>query len=244
MIPKISICASAIRPENWMNLYNSLKSNTIPFEIVFVGNVKPNFSLPDNFKYIYSTVKPAQCYEIAFKNAQGELIHWTADDVHYSPRALDFACNFYDGLHNKRIVVGFKTIEDGKDITWVHRFIGKNKNSPRMSPFGIMNRELFHKLGGYDRRFICGQSENDVVMRIYEIGGSVRICNANVFVEHKQLHFRGTVFRTNNYCIDRQVLESLWIKNGIIQSKRLDKVQSYDNKNILTITQSTKGQWK
>jgi len=240
----VSVCASAIRPENWMNLYNSLLSNTIPFEVVFVGSVKPNFTLPSNFKYIYSAVKPAQCYQIAFRNATGELIHWTADDVNYSLGALDTAYNLYSKFNNERNVIGFRTIEDGRDITHVHRFIGKNNSSPVMSPFGIVNRELFHKLGGYDKRFLCGQSENDVVMRFYEIGGDVKICSAEVFAEHKALHFRGTVFRTNYYFHDRKILESSWIKDGKIQQKRLDPVQSYEEKDILTISQSYKGEWK
>lgn len=243
MKPKISICASAIRTQCWQKTIDSLKSNKIEWEIVYVGNVRPNFSLPPNFKYIYAPVKPAQCYEIAFRNAQGELIMWTADDACYSPNALDIAYNFYKGLNTKRLIVGLRTIEDGKDITWVHRFFGKDKKSPRMSPFGLIDRELFHKLGGYDKRFVCGQSENDVCMRIYEIGGDVKFCDASVIVEHKKAHFKGTVFRTNYYHIDRQVLESLWVKNGVIQEKRLDKVQSYDNNNITVITQGYKGQW-
>jgi hypothetical protein len=243
MKPKFSLCASAIRTQCWQKTVDSLKNNKIEWEIVYVGNVRPNFSLPSNFKFIYATVKPAQCYEIAFRNAQGELICWTADDAYYSPNALDIVYDFYKKFNNEKNVIGFRTIEDGKDITDVHRFFGKNYNSPRMSPFGVVNRELFHKLGGYDRRFICGQSENDVVMRFYEIGGDVKISEAKAIVEHRNAHHKGTVFRTNYYWHDRKILEGCWVKNGVIQKKRLDKVQSYDDTNITTITQSYRGQW-
>ena len=50
--PLVSLCASANRVKWWQRFYDSCKGNTIPWEIVFVGNVKPTFTLPDNFKFI------------------------------------------------------------------------------------------------------------------------------------------------------------------------------------------------
>lgn len=61
----ISLFGPSIRPELWMRLYRSLSSNAVPFEIIFVGNRLPDFSLPNNIHFIYSEVKPAQCAEIA-----------------------------------------------------------------------------------------------------------------------------------------------------------------------------------
>lgn len=37
MVSKISIFASAHRPENWMQFYNSIGNNDVTFEVVFVG---------------------------------------------------------------------------------------------------------------------------------------------------------------------------------------------------------------
>ena len=104
---KLSICASAIRPQNWLRVYDSLKSYGDNFEIVFVGNVRPAYDLPKNFTYIYSTVKPAQCYEIAFRNAKGELLMWTADDALYSQNAVNTVYDFFKKFNNKKLVVGF-----------------------------------------------------------------------------------------------------------------------------------------
>jgi hypothetical protein len=43
--PLISLCASAIHPEFWMYTYNTLMTNKIKWEIIYVGNVKPTFTL-------------------------------------------------------------------------------------------------------------------------------------------------------------------------------------------------------
>lgn len=245
MIPKISFCASSIRPNLWANMYNSLLDNTLDWEIVMVG---PNqgVSPGPKFKYIYATVKPAQCYEIAFRNSLGELISWTADDAIYTPRAVDIMYNFYKSMGNDKLVTAFRTIEDGRDITEAHRFIGRNPNAPRMAPFGVINSKLFHNLGGYDKRFLCGQSENDVVMRVLEIGGSVEVCqNAKVLVSHEKAHRSGTKFRTNNFFIDRAALEEEWMDGKDILSKRKSIVQRFDDIDITTKTQGETGgnQW-
>ena len=238
---KISLVASSIRPHLWDATERSLTSNKIKWEAIMVG---PNKGItPLHYKHIYSTTKPAQCYEIGFRAAQGELIHWTADDTTYSVGALDIAYNFWKSRNNEKLVVAFRTIEDNRDITEWHRFRGKDPFAPRMAPFGLMSNKLFRELGGYDRRFVCGQSENDVVMRVYELGGKVEICNgAQALVHHEKSH-TSTVFRQGFYHEDRRVLEGSWIKDGVIQKKRLDAFQPFEDKDILTVTQSTKGQW-
>ena len=62
---KISLIGSAFRTNNWLKIYDSVKKNKIGFEIVYVGPNKPDFQLPDNFRFIQSDVKPVQCIEIA-----------------------------------------------------------------------------------------------------------------------------------------------------------------------------------
>jgi hypothetical protein len=242
---KLSICASAIRPQNWLRVYDSLKSYGDNFEIVFVGNVRPAYDLPKNFTYIYSTVKPAQCYEIAFRNAKGELLMWTADDALYSQNAVNTVYDFFKKFNNKKLVVGFCCIEDERDITDIHRFRYKDMQAPRMAPFGVMDREYFHQLGGYDKQFICGQSENDVVMRVYEDGGSMEICRgAHVWVEHRKMHHEGTVFRTNWYHEDRKVLEGCWVgADNSVLTKRTRPLDPFSNEGILTTTQGQRGDW-
>lgn len=239
---KISVCASALRTAQWMDTYNSLTYNTIEWELIYVGPNKPTFSLPANFIYIESNTKPAQCYQIAFNHAKGELLTWTADDATYPPNALDEVYKFFHIFNNKKLVVAFRTIEDDRDITEGHRLRGRDPGAPRMAPFGVMNTEFFRELGGYDRRFICGQSENDVVMRVYEAGGQLEIAPVPVLVHHQKSH-NDTVFRSGYFNEDRKVLENSWIKDKVIQSKRLDAFQPFSDENILTVTQSQKGKW-
>jgi hypothetical protein len=241
----ISICASAARPKDWIETYDSLRANDLEWEMVYVGPNEPSFNLADypRLKFIKSNTKPAQCYQASFLNASGELLSWTADDAKYPPHALDDVYRYFKMFNNPKLVVAFRTVEDNRDITEGHRLRGRDPAAPRMAPFGVMNTEYFHKLGGYDRRFICGQSENDVVMRVYEDGGKLEIGPVPVLVHHQKSH-NDTVFRSGYFHEDRKVLEGSWIKDGIIQSKRLDKFEPFSDIDILIKTQSQKGMWE
>jgi len=221
----------------------SLLPNTIEYEVIMVG---PNSGeVPPKFKHILTNVKPAQCYEIGFRNANGELITWSADDANYSPQALDNAYKFWKSFNNEKIIIAFRTVEDGIDVTDVHRFFQNNLGTPRMAPFGLMSRELFMHIGGYDRRFIGGQSENDIVMRVLEIGGTVEICqNAAVIVDHMGAHPPeiGSAIK-ESYIHDRNVLEKLWVNGNNIVKNRISSVEKFSDDNILLETQGFKGQW-
>ena len=53
--PVVSIYISAIRPFLWEAVYKSIaESNQVSFEIIFVGNVPPEFTLPENCHHIHS----------------------------------------------------------------------------------------------------------------------------------------------------------------------------------------------
>jgi len=279
---QISLCASANRHtlqnglRNWERFMNSLRGNKINIEVIFVGNSEPPYKLPDNFKFIYANVKPAQCYQIAFWHAQGELVGWTADDADYNhpklncPNSLDIAYEFYkrceDKYKDNKTVIAMRPIEDGGDVQerW-HYFFGGCKWSPRMAPFGLINREYFlNVLGSYDRNFISGQSENDVVMRVYEDGGRVEFCReAFLYVYHKMVHPRDSRGREDNkfrkyYNEDRKVLETAWVREGYghyerytpeqlqkivhISDKRLVPFQPFENnENVYYKSQGAKG---
>ena len=233
--PVISLVASANRFEYWMRFYNSLSGNEVPYEVVFVGDKKPNFELPSNFKYIHATCKPAQCYQIGFWAAEGDLIAWTADDASYNyvgphgncPNPLDRAYAKWLEMeaangNDKKSVVAFRPIEDGGDVWSFHHFFGGWPHTPRMAPFALIERDYFvNKLGGYDRRFVSGQSENDVIMRVLEDGGRVEIAmDALLYVHHRQVHPRdpNTGKEDNKfrkwYNTDRDVLEEAWVVGG------------------------------
>ena len=256
MRPNISLIASAARPQYWNRLFNSLKANRCLYEVVFVGPIIPecSWSLPDNFIYRYSKCKPAQCYQAAASLASGELIGWTADDATYDvvPQSLDMIWNAYKAGDNFKTVFAQSTIEDGNDITRNHYFFHGDSSTPFMAPLGFMNREFFNQLGGYDRNFICGQSENDIVMRVLAEGGRVElVSDSKCHLHHGECHGEYT-FR-HGYNSDRQYLERCWVYEGYgmaegnrsktISQKRLLPVEPFDLENILTVNQGPAGRW-
>ena len=244
---KVSIVASAVRVQFWEELYNSLLGNKLPFEVIFVGDKQPGYKLPSNFHYIYSPTKPAQCYEIGFRAAKGELVHWTADDSlynHINHSSIDTAYNFYKTFNDEKVVVAMRPIEDGGDVYDFHHFFGGSHDTPIMAPLGLMSRKLLLELGGYDRRFISGQSENDLVMRVFEVGGRVEICmDAYLYLRHRKVHEVPNPFR-QWYTADRRILEGSWVKpDNTISKTRLDPVDKFEDKDLLTVTQGLKGRW-
>ena len=283
--PIISIVASANRVQWWPRFYDSLRFHKTPLEVIFVGDTKPNLQLPENFKFIYATCKPAQCYQIGFWAAQGELIHWTADDATYSNIArllptkqdcftpLDAAYAHWlkmESEHNndKKSVVALRPIEDGGDVWNFHYLFGGCPWSPRMAPFALVHRKYLSEPGtGYDNRFVSGQSENDIIMRVYEDGGRVEVCmDAMPYVHHRQVHPRNpNTGKEDNkfrkwYGKDREILENCWIKEGYgryekysgaelehvvhISKTRLLPLEPFINTpDVCTVTQGELGHW-
>lgn len=278
----VSIVASANRPvlqngfKNWERFLDSLKQHKSSYEVIFVGDTSPNFDVEKypEFKYIYATVKPAQCYEIGFRASKGEVLHWTADDASYGNNAtgcnnpLDLAYAKYKEIelkhgNDRKTVIAMNPCEDGGyPQAQFHRFFGGWLHTPVMAPFNLINRDYFvNTLGGYDADFVSGQSENDVVMRVYEDGGRVEMClEAKLYVHHNQVHPRKNGREDNKfrqwYSTDRKVLEDCWIpagygnyekdnKNVEISKKRLRPVKRFVDDNITTVTQGDyKGIWK
>jgi len=273
--PLVSLFASAARPKDWVKFLDSLKDNTIPYEVIFAGPNKPTFDLSKypEFKYIEAACKPAQCYQISANYASGLLCGWSTDDATYSLKTiglpqknLDKAYKYYKDANSKKAIVSMHTIEDGRDVWHQHRFFGKWNDTPIMAPMALMNRELFFELGGYDRNFISGQGENDIIMRVYGVGGTVIPArDAYVYIHHRECHIgleHKSMLR-QYYVADRQVLEDAWVKEGYgcygpagtrlkpftLSKTRLKTVESFEDKeDITTKTQGPKGEaeinWK
>ena len=115
MKPDISIFASAHRPSNWLELYDSIGQNKVNFEIVFVGPNAPEFILPDNFIFIKSNLKPTQCIDIAVRNTSSDLIMNIADDCFFEcKQPLDKLYNGYEKLGNPKLLFSCRYNLDGK----------------------------------------------------------------------------------------------------------------------------------
>lgn len=221
---KLSLFASAVRPHLWKNLLNSLKGNKYEYEVVFAGFIDKELYEPimteyPEFKYIQTEdIKPAQCYEIARRACTGELVCWIADDCEFSEGFVDKIYDKYLEMPMNRFnsywagIISCKTNENNQNETMLnHRFFGRNQNTPLMCPIGVMSREYLNKLGGFDRRYIAGQYENDCVMRILEDSGKVYLYeDVCVNIEHKNKHGSETNF-WSGYNEDREQLENSWV---------------------------------
>jgi hypothetical protein len=256
---QLSLFCSSIRPNLYKSLFDSLKGTTIDVEFVFAGIVTeiPKIELPEHvyFKYIKTAdIKPAQVYEVARRACSGELISWTADDAEFPDDVLGKAYRFFQRTCTRKDVISTQTKENYGE--WrlcnmhAHRFFGDAPNAPKMAPMGIMNREYFQELEGIDRRFICGQWDNDLLMRVYNNGGKVYHFDEGVILlDHHNKHdprWRATAERPfgQGYKHDREILEGAWGKKGQMKYdefpyKRYDLgFEPFEDKDLLTVSQS------
>ena len=184
----------------------------------------------------------------------GELIHWTADDAVYKNDCIANAYNYWQELKDPKAILSIHSKENN---IWLdmdnHRFTGFRLDTPLMAPLGLMDREWLERLGGIDRRYICGQYENDIVMRVVSNGGTVyhfpkdkpgglpacgKIPLGNgqflekpfpegyVVLDHYLVHGTDRAFALG-YEQDRIVLQKSWGNNGEALYARTDKFEPY-----------------
>jgi len=272
--PVVSVIATSVRPKNWLRIHENLSSSKVPFEMVFVGDEKPDFKLPKNFKYIYTKVKPCQCSYIAYLYSSGQYILNSADDFTYSAKALDYyvkTMEKYDKEENVVLGASF-----GREKKADLRFFGSyskyyKKEYMPMLVCGIFTRkESIELLGGFERRFICGYWDVDILMRTYEAGGVVKVCdNVSCFEDKKEPGMRQLPKKFVKYH-DRDMFYGLWT----VETKNVDKrftpddfpkfttkqikkcklkvmktrsvvAEPFENRDdILKISQSNKGTWE
>ncbi len=250
----ISIIAPAHRPHYWKELYSSImKDLKLNVEFIFVGDKKPSFQLP-HFTYIYSTVKPVQCVEIAFRRAKGEVIHWTSDASMYSPSALQKAYNLYKSIGSYKSLIEFRNYEGKKNKETLSQHILFNrtpiaKKYPsimdkkyKMMPYGLISNQLLKEIGILDNRFIAGQWDNDLIMRAYAVGAKMYLCgNARVYTIYER-HDGEWNLRGPMLDFESHLLKELWVdKNYRITLKRNSSLRPFIDKDILTKSQGNTG---
>lgn len=242
MNPKISIIAPAHRPQNWMDLYKSIGENDVEFELVFVGPNQPDYRLPNNFRFIRSLVKPAQCVEIALRNTTTDLVMNMADDCAFKgSRPLDRLYETYKNYNNDKIILSCRYTLNGEDQPEEsQRFDGMN--SPVMPLCGLMSRNLLMSMGGIDKNFIAIMWDLDIAMRVHALGGDVIL--SNVFLEEDKDKSAGSELCNEFWEHDRGLLFSLWKKNGKIHLRRAKPVEPFDDRNILKASQGPRGRWR
>lgn len=259
---KVSLIASANRVHWFSEFLDSLLPTSVSYEVIFAGPA-PNEEMEriteqyyPRFRYIHTAnIKPAQCYEVARRAAKGELIHWTADDAVYSEDCIGKAYKYWKSQNNEKLILSIQTQEqydkDGNIILAdmnVHRFFGGDPSAPLMAPLALIDREFLNKLGGFDRRYLCGQYENDVVMNAYKAGARVEIWRGGTIrIDHIRKHGKDHYNRpfATGYPYDRMILEQTWFepKTRKIRRERATPFEPYEDKDILTKSQSFRGKW-
>ena len=103
---KIFLIGPGIKTEFWLEFYDNVtKTNECEIDIILVGHRRPDFDLPDNFKFVYSSESPTVCAQIAYEKAyelakETDYIQNTPDDVLYSENHFD------------KIIKAYKTEEE------------------------------------------------------------------------------------------------------------------------------------
>lgn len=238
MSVQVSLFASAVRPAIWPALFKSLVGTSVDYEVVFAGDANdeliPRIYLnyyPKFNPYIQTgRIKPAQCYEIARRHCIGETVVWIADDCEFPNDVIGKAYKYWKSKNDEKLILSIQTAESGYgsptcelfDMN-LHRFYGGGKNTPLMAPICFMSRKFLDELGGLDRRYICGQYENDIVMRAYQHGATVEIFGDKdccVEIDHLRKSYElGESYDIETFEIrpfakgygsDRKILEESW----------------------------------
>lgn len=254
----VSIFASAVRPQMWDACFKSFEGTSCDFEVVFSGHNTPEEVAPfaekyPFFKYIHTArIKPSQNYQIALNNCTKETVIWYCDDAEAPNDVIGKAYRYWKEQNNEKLILSIQTKENGlgqKEMYMmdmnVHRFFGGRGSTPLMAPLGMMSRKYLEQLGGIDRRYICGQYENDIVMRIYADGGKCEIFgddNCVIEIDHLgKCEGRDGFYNRpfgQGYPTDRKVLEKSWVKDNGVMRKRQDEFEPFTDDNLLTKSQS------
>ncbi len=234
----ISVFGSMVRPQHWMRLYNSLKTTSVSFELIAVGNKRPDFEMPINMRHIYTEVKPAQCAEIGVRVAKADLIMPIADDIILSSGALDKLYKQYKEVNNEKALISCGYIWRGIDCTgtYVQRFDINDPDSPLAPLCFLISKDIWMELGGIDRRFISVCWDLDIAMRVYEIGGIGVLC---MDAKAEEIEGDSVLYNKDGWGFDRPLLDSLWMKDGILSKQRLSPVEPFIDKDILIINQGS-----
>jgi len=241
---KISFVATAFRPNNWMETYNNINQNDISFEMIFVGPNHPSYTLPDNFIFIQTDVKPVQCVEIAIRESSGDLVIIIADDINFvGDKPVEKLITQYNKLNSYKSILSCRMMEDNIpfDIKY-HRFYLHDSYSPLMPIVGVMSKKLLNEIGSIDTRFIASMYDVDLSMRAIELGG--KIVFSDVFVnEDKKIKSEGSN-TASEFSVDRIFLDKLWTIDQKVVFSRNFPVSKFVDKDIRLFSQGPRGRWR
>ena len=104
----LSIVIPAIRPDRWVNVYESAKLSCTrySFEIIFIGPYDPPDELKDNpqIKYIKDYGTSCRCAQIGVLDSTAPIFARMDDDGLFFPDGLDQAIDQYNSVDNKDMI--------------------------------------------------------------------------------------------------------------------------------------------
>jgi len=234
---KFSVIASAIHSDLYTQCYNSISAGSnISFEVIFAGNVLPKEKMPINFKYIYTEVNPLQCVEIAARASSGEYLIDIADDLLFSEGFLDRTNHYLSKLYMDDMIVGGRYQTNGVFWDNILTFDKKGVNSPVVPFLPALKRRVWEEVGGIDRRFSYALFDIDVLLRFYAKGYSPFIAPDNWGNEIRNRSVKSILCGGTDR-LGRRLLNRFWVENGLVIKNRKEAVESFDDKNILTVNQ-------
>lgn len=181
---KTVVVAPAIKTQFWKQIYKNYCRNRTPFHFVFVGHIKPDFPLPDNFTYIDCDLGASACAEIAYRYAykhitDAKYIINTADDIETSEYFLDSLIEFYEE----------KVLEFGNDYLLVSAVSNGAAGEENLMSFYddgpvllgqmLTTIENSKRIGGIDRRFNAIYWDCDRHLRAHMDGANVIVATCD-----------------------------------------------------------------
>ncbi len=241
--PLISFVSPAVRSYRYKPYCDSLLPTDVPFEVIFLGPNPPTEKMPDNFQYIKTDIKPGQCYEAGVRMSKGQYIHVLADDFTYPTNYLKNLSRYISILDTDRILITVRIRHvDGKsEVNKKHIdhgcvFDAHALNAPFSGCAPLFKKDIWMKLGGFDRRFHGSLPDMDLQQRCYEYGMNPFMAPDCLIEEHNfyDVEDKSESLLTRTGQDAGETLRSFWMKDdGTVSKTRLLPVQSYEDKDIL-----------
>lgn len=213
---KVVVVAPAIKIHHWQRLYVEFCRAKTPFHFVFVGHVRPNFKLPDNFTYIHCELGPAECAEIAYRYAYKKItdakyIINIADDSTFPEYYLDKMNEFYVGqvAKEKNEFVIVSSLVNGY---WnEENLMSLYDGGPTLLGPMYTTVNNSKKLGGIDSRFKAIYWDCDRHLRAHMLGGAVVYATPEQVPTGRELEYTPTGGLWNTYGKhDKGLLDDIW----------------------------------
>ena len=236
--PKLSLIGPAIRPLGWQKFVEGLYNNDVDYEVIFLGPNPPVCALPNNYHYIETNVKPAQCYEAGVRISKGELIMLIVDDTQFiEDHPLDKLVTFYESFNDSRIVVSCMCMFMNVPSVPCQHIYGNSKLLP--SWVGLRSKEYYYKLGGLDSRFLASYVVMDLDLRVWKDGGRVVLSSVYCNEDYTQ-----STLWTESCPLDDPIMQYLWLdEHKNIKQQRTLPIIPFTDYRILEESQEPKGRW-